>query len=281
MGMADRDYHRGAARGGGNPSRLTPVVKWLLGVNIGVFFTDMFLDHAIREWGGFTIESAIFGLRVWEFVTFQFLHGSLGHLLFNCLGLFFFGPWMERWWGARRFLGFYLLCGCAGAVLFTLLTMAGLVPGGDSMLIGASAGIYGIFTGVAVIAPNLRVMLLFPPIEVSMRQLAVALLAISAGIILLEIGRNQGGEAGHLGGAVLGYILTRRPRWLGRGPGLSPHPGGAPYVSKLRPRSRVRPDQETAVDAILDKISREGFQSLCEAEREILRKAAARHTSDS
>jgi membrane associated rhomboid family serine protease len=265
-------------------SKLTPVVKGLLIANTAIFFLDMFLGHPFRNFGVFAIQSAIFEFRIWEFITFQFLHGSLGHLLFNCIGLFFFGPWMERWWGSRKFLIFYLLCGSAGAVFFTLLTFMGVLPGGNyGGLIGASAGLYGIFIGVAVIAPDLRVMLLIPPIELSMRQLAIAMLVISIGSILLKLGGNEGGEAGHLGGAILGFILMRHPRLLGRDPdfkAIRPRQRG-PFVSKLRPRTSLEMDQESAVDLILDKISREGFQSLTDAERDVLRKASGRNQSDS
>ena len=77
------------------------------------------------NWGAFTIRSALMEFRLWEFVTFQFLHGSLGHVLFNSIGIYFFGPWMERWWGSKKFLLFYLLCGAAGAAFFTLLMFLG------------------------------------------------------------------------------------------------------------------------------------------------------------
>lgn len=282
MGMADRDYHRDQPRGGGFLSRLTPVVKWLLMVNVAVFFVDMFIGHEFLKFGAFAIQSAIFEFRIWEFITFQFLHGSLGHLLFNGIGLFFFGPWMERWWGSRKFLIFYLLCGCAGAVFFTLLVFLGILPAGnDAALIGASAGIYGIFIGVAVVAPDLRVMLLFPPVELSMRQLAIALMVIAVGVIVFNLG-NSGGEAGHLGGAILGYLLVRHPRLLGRDPGVDiiRRQRRESFVPKLRPRTKVQLDQDSAVDLILDKISREGFQSLTAAEREVLQKAAKQKESD-
>jgi membrane associated rhomboid family serine protease len=292
MGLADRDYHRNTPPGGGGilPA-LTPVVKWLLILNIGIFLLDYVIlapskgiggddFPPILRWGAFTIRSAILEFRIWEFISFQFLHGSVGHVLFNSLGLYFFGPWMERWWGSRKFLIFYLICGAGGAVFLTLLATLGIVPGGfDTPMVGASAGIYGILIGVAVIAPDLRARLLFPPIELSMRQLAIGMIAISAGIILLSIGGNQGGEAGHLGGAMVGFLLMRMPRLLG-GAGetniIRPRAFRKPNVAKLRPRSQAHVDDDSELNRILDKILREGTNSLTESEQAFLVKASER-----
>lgn len=266
-------------------SQVTPVVKWLLIANVGIYFFDVFNGHSMIQFGAFAIQSAVFEFRVWEFVTFQFLHGSVGHVLVNSIVLYFFGPWMERWWGSKKFLIFYLLCGVAGAAFFTLLMLIGLLPGDiQSAMVGASAGIYGILIGVAVVLPNLRVMLLIPPIELSMRQLAIGVMSISVGAILLSLGGNEGGEAGHLGGAILGFILVRYPKLLGGNPRVEsfrPRVLSNPAESKLRPRSRLRMDEDSAVDVILDKVSREGFQSLTSAERDILRQASERQNSDS
>ena len=267
-------------------SHVTPVVKCLLVANVVIFFADMFLGHPMRRLGEFKIQSALLEFCLWEFVTFQFLHGSLGHLLFNMIGLYFFGPLMERWWGSRKFLWFYLLCGIAGAVFFTLLTLLGVIATGfQSALIGASAGIYGIFIGVAVIAPAMRVALLFPPIEMSMRQLAIALLTIAAVMVIggyaFPDSRwfwNAGGEAGHFGGAILGYFLVRRPGLLGAGGPAAPPRHRRTPQPKLRPRSTAFHDAGDEVDRILEKISREGFQSLSEDERATLHKASNSHT---
>lgn len=278
MGIADRDYHRNDRREDrGAFSQVTPVVKWLLIANLGIYFLDLFLmDHPLRNFGAFAIQSAVFEFRVWEFVTFQFLHANLGHLFFNGIGIFFFGPFLERSWGAKKFLIYYLLCGVGGAVFFTLLVFLGLL--GDNFqtpLVGASAGIYGILIGVAFIAPNLRVALLFPPIELSMRQLAIALMAISGGTILLKIGGNEGGEAGHLGGAVFGFFLMRYPQLLGGGDKIARSVGfGQHPLPKLRPRTILEMEKNSALDLILDKISKEGFQSLTSEEREFLQEAS-------
>lgn len=280
MGIADRDYTTGRGRTGGGAGQVTPVVKWLLIINVAVFFSDVLLfNHHLFEWGFFSIESALRHGRVWEFVTFQFLHGSVLHLLFNSVGLFFFGPWMERWWGARRFTVFYLLCGAAGAGFYTLLWSLGLFSkeSAATPLIGASAGIYGILMGVAVIAPNLRVALIFPPIEMSMRQMAMLVLGIATFTILTGFGGNEGGEAGHLGGAILGLLLVRSPQWLKwadrRGPVMDiirPKAFDLRPAAKLKPRTEVDLALSSEVDRILDKVSQHGFQSLTQAERAIL-----------
>ena len=285
MGLADRNYGHGGYRPEAEVSHLTPVVKWLVGINLAVFFSDLFFDHRLADWGCFTMQSALGEGRVWEFITFQFIHGNLLHVVFNMVVLYVFGPWAERWWGARRFLAFYLLCGAAGAAFFSLLAVVGVLqpPAGPESLqtvplVGASAGIYGILVGVAVLAPNLRVTLYFPPIELSMRQLAIVVLAIATATVLLNFG-NAGGEAGHLGGAILGFLLMRQP-WLlhwaqGRGPGVEiirPKAFGARPEAKLRPRTELDLQTQTEVDRILDKISQQGFQSLTDAEREMLQR---------
>ncbi|MEI6177366.1 MAG: DUF6576 domain-containing protein, partial [Verrucomicrobiota bacterium] len=108
------------------------------------------------------------------------------------------------------------------------------------------------------------------------------LMVFSVGAILLKIGGNEGGEAGHLGGAILGFILMRYPWLLGGSPRFIPmieRSERAPVDAKLRPRAELQLHDDPEVDAILDKISSEGFQSLTQSERDTLRIAAERHNS--
>lgn len=268
---------RRETHGGGMLDQLTPVVKALLVINLVLYFADvLFLDYAIRKFGQFSIPSSIYEMKIWEFITFQFMHGSVPHVLFNSIGLFFFGPFVERWLGSMRFLIFYLICGIGGAAFFVLLAYLGILPAISffTPLVGASAGIYGTIIAVAVLAPQMQVSLFFPPITLTMRQLALAVISIAVGIILFGIGKNQGGEAGHLGGVIVGYILIRMARVFGVVTKKKPRRRKRYFEPKIRPRTIVDLRAQSDVDEILDKISREGFQSLTDEERDLLHRAS-------
>ena len=203
------------------------------------------------------------------------------------LGLFFFGHFAERWWGSRKFLTYYLSTGVAGAVLYAILFYIGwfgkepipLKGGGELLasfipMIGASAGIFGILACVTLIAPNLRVFVFFV-IPMAMRHFAILALCISVVIIVFDL-NNAGGEAGHLGGAILGFILMKCPFLLNFIPGKGQ--GKRRMVDakvvrggKMRPRVTISLD-DSEIDRILDKVSSEGLQSLTEEERELLKR---------
>jgi membrane associated rhomboid family serine protease len=245
---------------------------------------DVLTKQAISEWGAFAIRSALMEGRIWEFITFQFLHASVGHVLFNMIGLYFFGPWMERWWGSRRFLVFYLLCGVGGAAFYTLLALVGVLPDAGGYLVGASAGIYGILVGVAIIAPQMRVALMFV-IEMTMRRMAMLILGIAVLTVIFKW-NNSGGEAGHLGGALVGYLLMSFPMLLSWAQGrdsevniIRPKAFSRRRTeAKIKPRTSVNLKSSTEVDAILDKMLEKGRESLTDEEREILKRASETHT---
>lgn len=289
MGYADRDYFReGATR---PPGRLAgaPVVKWLLWTNIGVFLVGVFLNWAATfgQLGAFTIREGLFGFQLWRLITFQFLHANLGHLLFNSIAIYFFGAFVEQQLRSRAFLLFYLLCGVAGALGYGTLVSASNAYQ-DGGVVGASAGIFGILVIAAMIAPDMRVQLLFPPVTLTMRLLAILMLAYGVYVVLVG-GANAGGEAGHLGGALAGFLLWKIPVLrgllgrLGRSGQGGPKKGpafqiriakrGKVYQKKLRPQSTITGLESSEVDRILDKINEHGLQSLTGEERELLARA--------
>jgi membrane associated rhomboid family serine protease len=197
------------------------VVRWLIGLNLIVYALDQTLrlvvpgdpDHSgglLTYYGNFNIIQGINALQFWRLLTYQFLHGGIFHLLMNMMALYVFGPMIEKWWGPKRFLVFYLLCGACGAWLMALLAFfPSLVDAQSAWLVGASGSIFGVLVAVAMIYPKVEVKLIIPPMWVTARKLAIVFIVLS--FVSMFVGYNLGGNAAHLGGALFGYILVRRP----------------------------------------------------------------------
>ncbi|MEE2908187.1 MAG: rhomboid family intramembrane serine protease [Planctomycetota bacterium] len=248
----------------------------------------------LQSWLHFSTKKVIGGAQLWRLVGFQFLHADMTHLLFNMIALFFFGPLVERFLGGKRYLAFYLLCGVFGSLLYLCLNMLGWlwisqlglpeIPGllfnaTGVPLIGASAGVFGVIIGGALLQPNAKVLLFFL-IPMRLSTLAIGLIALSIIFILFGLD-NAGGEAAHLGGAMAGWYFIRRPEKLH---GLFNFFGRVDPTSKhfaMKGGSRVRPrgTDERQVDRILDKVSREGLQSLTKKEKRTLAEASRRGRS--
>lgn len=276
MGWQDRHYNQDG--GGASMGRVGggSMVMYLLIINCVVFVLDSILTMGTRvpDWlspfmvGRFTVEQAIYGGQVWRFVTYQFLHGGFMHVLFNMIGLYFFGPMLEQWWGSKRFLAFYLLCGVAGALPMFLLVLIGVMPA-QVGLVGASGAIYGVLIGAATLYPNQQVQLLIPPIPMKLRTMAYVFLGIS--FLSVLAGSNDGGNAAHLAGAALGFFMVKRPSVLNWADRFSPQAIQAGYTQG-RYEKKVKQEQATRqeVDRILAKVSEKGLQSLSAREKKIL-----------
>jgi membrane associated rhomboid family serine protease len=245
MGIYDRDYYRQSLpRGGFGYFSAWSVTTWLIIINVAVFFLDGMLRRSygpapfhpmyedslaqafrgawgramdfqmgpLQRWGYFSTATAIYSAQVWRFITFQFLHGSPGHLIGNLVGMFFFGPIVEAHFGARRYLAFYLSCGLAGAVAYLLLGAAHvLVVDRNAPLVGASAGVFGLLVAAAMIAPHVQIFYYVFPVTVGMLAICGMLMAAYA---VLASGMNAGGEAAHLGGGILGFMQMKNQHWL-------------------------------------------------------------------
>ncbi len=235
-------------------------------------------------------------LEFWRLIGFQFLHANTTHILFNMMGLYFFGPMVEKYLGSKRYLAFYLLCGIFGALMYTLLNIAGwvtsdvmniTVPGvlitdSHTPLVGASAGVFGVLMAGAFLAPNARVLVFFF-LPMPLRVLAYGLVVMSLFTVLTS-GENAGGEAGHLGGAIAGFYFIRHPRHLhdffdllGRADPTSHHyrQGGGAKQPKLAGQKAAGPSV-TEIDRILVKVQSQGLHSLTAKERKALKAASDR-----
>ncbi|MBU0743742.1 rhomboid family intramembrane serine protease [bacterium] len=264
--------------GGFGPS-LTPTVKVLLAANISVFVLQFMLGQsAARVWFdhffGLVPRKALAGLHVWQFATYMFLHLNFMHIFWNMFILWMFGSELDALWGRRGFLQYYFVAGIGAGLVYFLLMPLIEPAAAYAPLIGASGACFGLLMAYGLLFPERRVMLWFLiPVKVKWFVLGIGLFE------LMAIWRADSvGHLAHLGGLLFGYLYLR---------------GGKKWLDGLRrgrrrrkadSRFRVVDDEQdrdpvvrVEVDRILEKISREGLDSLTPAEQEALRRASRKH----
>jgi membrane associated rhomboid family serine protease len=278
MGLYDRDYMREDEPGYRRaPSRPWSATTWLL-VVLGTLFAIQSVAHLN---GSFWLEThfalSLDGIRsgkVWQLLTFQFLHGNIVHVAMNGLGLFSLGRFLEQQLGRNRFLLLYFLSGTAGGVLQVaatwLLGQNAFIP-----VVGASAGISGLLGAFVLTYPDQK-LLIFPlPFPIKAWTLLWIVLPVSVIGTVFPFWRIA--HAAHLGGLLAGGAFIRWT-WLSpRLPSLipsTPNPAAPPKLS-------AEPDDTddfiaSEVDPILEKIATHGIHSLTERERKILETARKR-----
>jgi len=155
------------------------------------------------------------GFQIWQLVTYGFLHGGLLHLFVNMFALWMFGTSLERFWGSRPFLWFYLVC-LVGAGLIQLVVATLAADSGNLYpTIGASGAVFGILLGFAMMFPEQQLMLLFPPIPIKAKYFV---LFYGAFELYAGVTGSMSGVAhfAHLGGMAFGFLMITY--WRGRLP---------------------------------------------------------------
>ena len=189
--------------GGGE---VTPAVKFLLIVNVGVFIVQTVIGSSLEQqmtfYFGLVPPLVLQNLYVWQLFTYQFLHGGIFHLLFNMLAVWMFGCDLERRWGNNFFLRYYFVTVIGGGFLNTIFLPNQMVPS-----IGASAGVYGILLAYGLIYPN-RIVYFYFLFPIKMKHFVWIIGAIA---LYSSITAGQSGIAhlAHLGGMVFGYLYLR------------------------------------------------------------------------
>lgn len=281
MGLYDRDYTQAEYESQGHYAqrmrmvmpRITPVVKWLLIINVVVFIVSIVhekLGSVILHWFSVYPASVGMSLQFWRQITYQFLHADLLHIFWNMLILYFFGPMLERLWGGKKFLIFYLVCGAMGGILYPFLVLVGWLNAAP--LIGASGSILGMLAAGAILFPNMMVLVFFVfPVRLVIVALVLAGISI---ITLLRPDRfsNAGGEAAHLGGMIAGAIYVYSQSWRDR--------LRRKIHSDIRQkRFTDQQNLQVEVDRILQKVHEEGIHSLNSKEKKILKQATKEEQS--
>ncbi len=274
MSLYDRDYtqadyssqFRNAPQMRMAFPRLTPVVKWLLIANVAVFMTAIIirpLGIFIYRWFPLDAASLPQALQLWRLVTYQFLHDpdSVFHILFNMLGLFFLGPTLERHWGSRRFLTFYLGCGVAGGLFYLFLVAIGFLPA--IPMVGASGAILGMLAACAILFPHFIVFIFLFPVPI--RVAAVAFAGVYIAAVVMR-GANAGGDATHLAGMAAGAVYVFSHSWRTK---LHLKIRAGLWEKKIIAQQNLQRE----LDIILQKVHDSGIHSLTSKEKRTLKRA--------
>jgi len=159
------------------------------------------------------------GLRLWQPLTYIFLHAGLWHLLLNMLFLWMFGVDLERSWGTRRFYTYFFLtgigAGCINVLVKSILDVHGV---GTSAIatIGASGAIYGVLLAAAIMFPDRKIWLIPFPVTIPMKIYVLAAGAIEFFSSLSSGSGDNVSHVTHLGGMLIGYLYLRRGSWFFR-----------------------------------------------------------------
>ena len=242
---------------------MTPYVRALLFANIGVFFLQQTLD--VVSYALVFVPQLVL-VRPWTLVTYMFLHAGPMHLIFNMLGLYFFGPRVEERLGSRSFMFLYFISGISGALLSLIMQQT-------SPIVGASGGIFGIMLAFAWFWPDTPIYIWgVLPIPARMLVIITTVLTLWSGL---------GGAGGniahfaHLGGYLgawlyLKWLQRKRTEFKKRATAAAPVRELAFTKRPTVDLQKVHEVNREEVNRILDKISAHGMSALTPQERVFL-----------
>lgn len=276
MALYDRGYMRGSSPGEQAISGMGMIMV-LIAINVVLFLAGNILP-GLAEMLLLTPQGIRSG-RIYQLVTAGFLHLEFFHLFFNMWGLYLFGGLVAPHIGGRRFLWLYLIGAVSGNLLYLVLNWNS--PGG---LLGASGAVFAVMVATALLEPNRQFFIIPLPIPMKTRTLVVCYTILE--VLLLANNKDGIAHLAHLGGVIGGYLymkllyrnrlawdpFRRRPAaWRPQFRGGAPEPppvGGAGNAAQ-----RGGPVGARELDALLDKVSRYGINSLSEYELARLRQA--------
>jgi membrane associated rhomboid family serine protease len=214
-------------------ANITPVVKNLLIINIIFFIATYILGDRfdmVRWLSVFYFDSPLF--RVWQPITYMFMHGGIEHIFFNMFALFMFGPILEYSLGSKRFFNLYFICGI-GAIAIQWLVQAievhnligSFVIHQDTLaspqafakikdiyqgpVLGASGAIFGLLVAFGMLYPNLEMMILFIPIPIKAKYIIPIYVIIEIWLGAAQYGGDNVAHFAHIGGAIFGFLMVK------------------------------------------------------------------------
>lgn len=244
-----------------------PVITVLIIINVVVFLLQFILVlFGEREFiFHLALSKQFWSGKFWQLMTYMFLHGDTWHLLFNMLALWMFGRELERLWGSREFLKYYLFCGIGAGLVFLIFS--------KGVVIGASGGVFGVLLAFGLTFPDQIVWFAFIfPMK------AKFMVMIFGALTFLSIASpsNDGiAHFAHLGGLVAGFLYLKRA-WIRKI--FHRRPKRFPHLTLHSNPDQNTEDEELRreVDRILDKINAVGYDQLTDEEKAILFSASRR-----
>lgn len=253
------------------------ILTILLVINISIFLiinisSGIFNSDVITNYLALPLNLNEFILKFWTLFTYMFSHKDLGHVFYNMLLLYFTAQTFLNFLSEKKLLYVYIVSGLFGAI--TLLILSAIFPSAFafSILFGASAAVIGIVTALAMYIPNLPVSL-FGLIEMKYKYFALLIFVIST---IIDFNVNTGGKISHFGGAFFGLFFGYM---LKNGKDISEisffkrqKKSNLKVVhtnKSVKPQEQSQNNQQT-IDALLDKISKNGYENLSKTEKELL-----------
>lgn len=252
---------------------MTPWTGRLIFLNVAVFLLTAWNPMAAAP---LVLVPAFIPYHPWTLITYMFVHAGFGHIFFNMLALYFFGPQVELRVGGRSFLGLYLVSGLTGALLSWPITPY-------AQIVGASGAVFGVMLAFARYWPHARIFI-WGVLPVEARVLVVIMTVISLW------GGITGAQAGiahfaHLGGFAGGYLFLRvmekrspAARFRAK---VAPVPSSRPSEGDVERWRRIdaaalHPVNREELERIMARIATGGAGILTPAEREFLDRFSAR-----
>jgi membrane associated rhomboid family serine protease len=242
---------------------MTPWVTRLIIANVVMFILTM-IAPAMTDL--LILVPALIVVRPWTLVSYMFLHAGLWHLLFNMLGLYFFGPRLELELGGKHFILLYMISGIAGGLLSFVTPSAAIL--------GASGAVFGVLLGFARYWPRDSIYLWgILPIEARWLVVIMAVLSLIGGF---GGSRDHIAHFAHLGGFLGGYLFlrwrdghTRAARFQTM---MSPTPVTGADVQRWNSidRKKLHEVNRAELDRVLAKLDSSGVAGLTESEKEFL-----------
>jgi membrane associated rhomboid family serine protease len=249
------------------------ILAQLIIANAAVFLTVNLVANIahlpfLHEYLALPIGGNRFLYRFWTLFTYMFTHLDFWHLFWNMILLYFFCQVMFTILGEKRLLYVYTMSGLAGGALMVLLGLVFPSSFSSSLLLGASAAVLGVGATMAVFSPGYRVML-WGLFDMQFKYFYLLVFAVST---IIDLTVNTGGKIAHMGGAAFGlaygYSLKNGTTW---GSSFFRRKSRLKVVRNAAPdTSRPSTDDEQRMNALLDKISRSGYESLSKSEKEEL-----------